>query len=136
SRSLRRPRFNAALIGAFAGTAILLAGIGLYGVISYGVAHRRREIGLRMALGADRRSVLLLVLKQGVILALAGLGVGLGAAIILTRFLSSMLYQVAAVDAATFGAVSLLLFAVALGASYLPGLRATRVDPMASLRCE
>jgi putative ABC transport system permease protein len=136
SRALKRPRFNAVLIGAFAATAIMLAAIGLYGVISYGVEHRRHEIGIRIALGADRKSVLLLVLKQGAILAGAGLAMGLAASIVLTRFLSSMLYEVAATDVATFSAVAALLFVVAIVASYLPALRATRVDPMAALRCE
>ncbi len=110
--------------------------VGIYGVISYVVSQRTREIGVRMALGADRRDVRQMVLRQGMILAGIGVVVGLVAAAGLTRLMSSLLYGVEATDPVTFGAVAALLIAVALVASYLPALRASRTDPLEALRFE
>ena len=110
--------------------------VGIYGVISYVVSQRTREIGVRMALGADSRDVSRMVLRQGMILAGIGVVVGLVAAVGLTRLMSSLLYGVEATDPVTFGAVAALLVAVALVASYLPALRASRTDPLEALRFE
>ena len=129
-------RFKLGLLGSFAALALVLGAIGLYGVISYAVAERTHEIGVRMALGAKRKDVLRLVVGQGFKLALIGVAVGLGGALGLTRFLSSLLYDVRPTDPLTFGAVSFLLIAVALLASYIPARRATKVDPMVALRHE
>jgi len=132
--SMAAPRFAMLLLGSFGTLALLLAAIGLYGVISYSVAGRTREIGIRMALGAERGAVLGMVLGQGARLAGLGLVIGLISAWGVTRLMASVLYGVEATDAATFSAVSVLLSAVALLACYLPALRATRVDPMSALR--
>jgi putative ABC transport system permease protein len=134
--SMAGRRFSLFLVGLFAALALLLAGIGIYGVTAYSVTQRTRELGLRLALGAPRRGVLLLVLREAG--ALAGLGAlfGLGAALGLTRVLASLLYGITATDPATFAAVALLLSGIALAAAYLPGRRATRVDPAAMLRAE
>ena len=134
SDSLSSRRSLMVLLGAFAVLAVLLAGVGVYGVISYSVAQRRQEIGLRMALGAQRGDVLRLVIRQALGLALAGVAIGAGLALALTRFLGSLVYQVSASDPLTFTAVGLLLVLVSLAASYLPAWAATRVDPMAALR--
>jgi putative ABC transport system permease protein len=134
SDSLSSRRSLMVLLGAFAVLAVLLAGVGVYGVISYSVAQRRQEIGLRMALGAQRGDVLRLVVRQALGLALAGVAIGAGLALALTRFLGSLVYQVSASDPLTFTAVGLLLLLVSLAASYLPAWAATRVDPMAALR--
>ena len=124
------------LIGIFAGMALLLAAIGIYGVISYAARQRTQEIGIRMALGAEPRAVLRLVMGEGLRLTVLGLGIGLTGALVLTRFLSSILYGVRPSDPMTFVMVALILATVALLASFMPARRATRVDPMAALRHE
>jgi len=135
-RLLSGPKSIAALASAFGLVALLVASVGLYGVMSYAVAQRSREVGIRMALGATTGDVLRLVLKEGLILIGAGVGIGLFAAVGATSLLSSFLYGVSRTDAATFVALPLILAAVALVASYLPARRAARVDPMVALRYE
>jgi predicted permease len=129
-------RFVTLLFAGFAGVALLLAAIGIYGVMSFAVAQRTPEIGLRMAVGAGSRQVLLLVLKEGLLLALAGLVLGLGGTYFVGRAMRSVLYQVSATDFASVGAVAVVLLVAAILACYLPARRATRIDPMAALRCE
>jgi predicted permease len=129
-------RFSAILLGAFAAVALLLSSIGIYGVISYLVGQQTREIGIRMALGAQRKDVLHLILGAGVKTALLGIGIGIAAAVGLTRLMSGMLYGVTATDPLTFVGVAVLLVAVALFACYIPARRAMRVDPMVALRYE
>src|SRR5271157_556165 len=129
-------RFNMLLLGVFAGLALVLAVVGIYGVTAYSVAQRTHEVGIRIALGASGREVLRLVLQRSLVLTLAGLAIGLAGALALTRFLSSLLYGVRPTDFFTFMAVSLVLAVAASAASYLPARRATRVDPMVALRYE
>lgn len=129
------PRFNTLLLGMFAGLALLLTAVGLYGVISYSVAQRTHEIGIRMALGAQPRDILQLVVGQGLRLALVGVGLGM-AALFLTRFLSSLLFAVNSVDPISLAVVAFLLLSVVLLSCYIPARRAMRVDPMVALRYE
>jgi len=129
-------RFVTLLFAGFAGVALVLAAIGIYGVMSFAVAQRTQEIGLRMAVGAGSRQVLLLVLREGLLLALAGLVLGLGGTYFVGRAMSSVLYQVSAIDFASVGAVAVVLLLAAILACYLPARRATRIDPMAALRWE
>ncbi|MGZ4876430.1 MAG: ABC transporter permease [Candidatus Angelobacter sp.] len=134
--SLARRRFTTVLLAMFAGFALALATIGIYGVMAYLVIQGTREIGIRMALGATQRTVLKLVVKQGMMLALCGVGVGLIAALAFSRLVSGLLFGVRATDPLTFVAITVLLTLVALLASYIPARRAARIDPMISLRCE
>jgi putative ABC transport system permease protein len=135
-RSLAPQRLNVWLLTTFGVVALLLAAIGIYGVASYSVSQRTREIGIRMALGAARRDVLRLVLRQGLALIVIGVAVGLGGALIVTRLLSSLLFGVRATDLTTFVTTALMLTAVAVLATYIPARRATRVDPLMALRYE
>ena len=137
--SVARPRFNMLLLGIFAAVALVLAAVGLYGVISYSVGQRAHEIGIRVALGAKRSDVLGMVLRQGMTLVAAGLVVGLGAALLMSRVLaslSSLLYDVSSTDPVILAGVVLILAATAMVACMLPALKATRVDPVTALRCE
>jgi ABC-type antimicrobial peptide transport system permease subunit len=134
--SMGPQRFSLTLLGVFAVIALALASVGLYGVISYGVTQRTHEIGIRLALGGRKSDVLWLVIGEGMFLAFFGASIGIAVALVLTRFLSSLLYGVKTTDPLTFIAVSLILTAVALLASYFPARRATIVDPMVALRCE
>jgi len=136
SEYVGRSRFNTQLLGLFAGLATLLSAVGIFGVMNYSVALRTREIGLRLAIGAQPRQVLLLVLKQGFWLTMVGVVLGLAAAFALTRLLSGLLFGVGAVDAMTFATISVLLVIVSLLACYLPARRAMRIDPLSALRYE
>jgi len=134
SGSLRR--FDMWLIGTFAGLALTLATVGIYGVIAYAVSQRTREIGIRIALGAQRRDVLQLIIGQGAKLALAGVIAGLFGAFVLSRLMSSLLFGVGPRDLVTFSVVPWMVLVVILIGCYVPARRATRVDPVVTLRCE
>jgi putative ABC transport system permease protein len=136
AKSVARARFNSTLLGIFSIVALIMAAVGIYGVMSYSVLQRTHEIGVRMALGAQRADVLRLILKQGVLLALTGVLVGLAGSFGLTRVISTLLFDVAATDKATFAAVAVGLFAITFLASYLPAWRATKVNPLDALRYE
>jgi ABC-type antimicrobial peptide transport system permease subunit len=136
NNSLRGRRLNLVLLGVFAGLALLLSGAGIYGVMSYAVAQRRREMGIRLAIGARPRNVVALVLGDAARVAAVGLVVGLGAAAALTKLLAAMLYGIGRHDPITFGGVALLVALLALVASAVPALRAARVDPLLAMRAD
>jgi putative ABC transport system permease protein len=131
-----RQRFYAVMLGVFASVAAVLALIGIYGVLAYAVARRTQEIGVRMALGAERRTVLALMLRQGLLVTAVGIGFGLIGAAAATRLLETMLFGVTPADRTTFIAVALTFAAVALCASYVPARRATKINPIVALRTE
>jgi putative ABC transport system permease protein len=136
SSSLSERRFSMEMVALFAVTALLLAGLGIYGTISYVVSERTREIGVRLALGAQRGEILGMVLRQGFGLAVSGAAVGLVGALIVSRLISGLLYGVRPTDPLTFAGVTLVLTVVALAACYIPARRAMRVDPLVALRYE
>jgi putative ABC transport system permease protein len=136
STTLNQPRFQATVLGGFAAIALLLASLGIYGVTSHAVTQRKQEVGIRMALGARRADVLGLIVRDHLRPAIAGVAVGLAGALLLTRFLQTLLYGVRATDPITFASVSAALILVALAACWLPARRATRVDPLIALRAE
>jgi putative ABC transport system permease protein len=136
AESLQQRRASALLLAAFAALAVLLAAAGIYGVMSYTISQRTRELGIRMALGAERGRVMGMVLGQGLRLALAGLGLGLLAALALTRVMASQLYGIAPTDPPTLAGLALGLLAVSTLAAFLPARHATRVDPMVALRLD
>jgi putative ABC transport system permease protein len=136
STSVAERRLTMLLLSVFAGAALLLAAVGIYGVIAYSVTQRTQEIGIRMALGAQRADVMRLVLRNGLLLVAVGIGAGGAGALLLTKLMSGLLFEVGPGDPATFVLVSGLLTSVALIASAVPGLRATRVDPVIALKAE
>jgi predicted permease len=134
--ALATPRLTGFLLGAFATIALALAAVGIYGVLAYLVSQRTQEIGIRLAIGADRSQVLNMILRQGMTLAVAGIAVGIVAAFLLTGLMQALLYEVKPGDPITFAAVAAILFVVSLVASYLPAWRATRVSPLIALRTQ
>jgi len=136
SNSMTRPRMYAVLVAIFSSVAVVLAAVGLYGVMAYSVSQRTREIGVRMALGAQSREVVGLVVRESAVMVLLGLGLGLAVAALTTRYLGDLLFGLTPLDPATFLAVTTLLVATALVACYVPARRATSIDPLAALRCE
>jgi putative ABC transport system permease protein len=134
--SVAPPRFRTVLVSIFALVGLLLAAIGIYGVMAYAVAERTHELGVRIALGAERRDVVRLVLGEALVLAAAGIAAGVAGALAATRLIQSLLFGVTTTDAATFAGIGALLFATALVASWIPTRRALRVDPMVALRYE
>jgi ABC-type antimicrobial peptide transport system permease subunit len=133
-QSISRERFRTFLLGSFSAIALLLAAVGIFGIISYSASQRSHEIGIRMAVGAQRRDILRLILGQGAKLALLGLGSGVVFALLLTRLMESLLYNVSATDPLTFAGVAIILLGVAVTACYIPARRAMRVDPIVALR--
>jgi putative ABC transport system permease protein len=136
TRSVANRKFLMALMGVFAGLALILTVIGLYGVISYLVNQRTQEIGIRMALGAQMRDIVRMVLKQGMFLVLTGVALGLAASWASTRLIARLLYRTSATDPVTFLTIAVLLIVVALLACYIPARRASKVDPLDALRYE
>jgi len=136
AQSVAVPRFRTLLLGVFAALALVLASVGTYGVVSYSVTRRTHEIGIRMALGAKGREVMALVIRQGMVLAVLGVAVGVAGSLALTRLMESLLFEVSTTDLATFGVVAALLIAVAFLACWIPARRASRVDPITALRHE
>jgi len=136
SNSIARPRLYAVLLGVFAGVAVALTAIGIYGVMAYSVAQRIREIGIRMALGAQRGDVMRLVLGQSLVLTAFGIAAGIAGAFAVTRYLQQMLFGLTPLDPATFVTVALTFGVIAALAAFVPARRATRVDPLVALRCE
>ena len=134
--SISGARFYLQLLGIFAAMALIMAAIGIYGVISYGVSERTQEVGIRMALGAQRGDVLQLIVRRGLLLTMVGIGIGAATAMSLTRVIARLLFGIAPTDPFTFTAVSLLLAAVAGAASYIPAWKAARLDPLKALRYE
>ena len=134
--SAAQPRFRTTLLASFGGVALLLAALGIYGVVSYGVGRRTRELGIRVALGAQRGDVLRMILREGVLLSAVGLAVGIAGAVILTRYLSSLLFEVGRLDPPTYAAVAAALLVASLLAGLVPARRATRVNPVTALRQE
>lgn len=136
AESLGQQRFNVLLLGAFAALALILAGVGIYGVMSYTASQRTHEIGIRVALGGQRRDILGLIVGEGARLILAGILIGIVGAVGMSRLMASLLYEVKPTDPAIFAAVAILLALVALAACYIPAHRAMRTDPMTALRSE
>ena len=134
--AVAQPRFNMVMLGIFAAVAVVLAMVGIYGVMSYNVSQRTKEFGVRVAMGANATRITWLVVGQALLLAGVGVTLGVGGAYGTTRFLSSMLFGVDPLDTATFGGVIVLIFGVAGLASYLPARRAARIDPVTALRGE
>jgi putative ABC transport system permease protein len=136
TKSISQPRLNTFLFLIFAALALVLAAVGIYSVVSYAVTQRQREIGIRMALGAERRNITLMVVREGARMALIGICAGLAAGFFASRVIAAFLFEVTPTDPGTFASVSLLLGTVALVACYVPARRASQVDPMGALRSE
>jgi putative ABC transport system permease protein len=136
SNNAAQPRLNAVLLGVFAAVAMLIAAIGIYGVLAYSVNQRTREIGLRMALGAPRAQVLRLIVREGMTVGAIGIAVGVVGALVLSRVLASLVFDVPVRDPLTYLAVASMLTLVALAACAIPARKASRVDPMVALRCD